>query len=207
MIPQLARPIGRHKEVLRLPASGRTVVLGTLAMTALIGVALASCRATNVPCSPSSCSGCCAGDVCVEGGGHAACGRDGRACVACGSNEACAAGSCSAADSGLRTCPAGQECGYLVYGPACDPVGFGGCVGCRPQPTCAGCSSEVKRYSACRGLGCNATCEKQATCDAGGGCEPLWYPCSGDRAWECEDRRCCVYEPPYITGTYDCVCQ
>lgn len=46
-------------------------------------------------CSPLSCTGCCAGDVCLDGTSDEACGYDGRGCNTCPSTHRCEApGAC-----------------------------------------------------------------------------------------------------------------
>lgn len=49
-----------------------------------------------VPCSPASCKGCCAGDVCAVGDQDIACGLGGGACANCSTSHlSCAAGACA----------------------------------------------------------------------------------------------------------------
>ncbi len=52
------------------------------------------CQA-NTTCDPSSCTGCCVGDLCAQGTQGQACGYGGVACVNCGCMGSCYNGSCT----------------------------------------------------------------------------------------------------------------
>ncbi|MDP1920448.1 MAG: hypothetical protein Q8L14_29660 [Myxococcales bacterium] len=66
-------------------------------LTTILGVLLlAGCGATQVPCGPSSCQGCCdAQGSCVATPSAQQCGSGGNQCSACGAGAICLVGSCS----------------------------------------------------------------------------------------------------------------
>lgn len=49
---------------------------------------------TGQTCDPSSCAGCCADGVCVEGTTSDACGTGGETCATCQAGQTCGAGTC-----------------------------------------------------------------------------------------------------------------
>jgi hypothetical protein len=49
----------------------------------------------NTTCDPSSCTGCCVGDICAQGNQNEACGYGGVACVPCGPEGSCYGGKCA----------------------------------------------------------------------------------------------------------------
>jgi hypothetical protein len=51
------------------------------------------CQA-NGACNPTTCTGCCVGDICAQGNQSAACGWGGAACSVCGTGSACYSGVC-----------------------------------------------------------------------------------------------------------------
>ncbi len=73
------------------------MVLRSLLVAAAALSLASSCTLTGSACGPDTCNGCCDGNgICQPGGTAAVCGASGNACVACGANEACNAGSCGA---------------------------------------------------------------------------------------------------------------
>jgi hypothetical protein len=74
-------------------------------------------------CNPATCSGCCAGAVCVTNPSAAACGNSANACVACASGSACVAGSCADVDE----CLTGNG-GCDIHGSCTNTVGSRTCA-------------------------------------------------------------------------------
>ncbi len=61
-----------------------------------------------VPCSPSTCAGCCTAGRCFPGDTHDACGVSGGFCFACPANRSCIAGTCTAGEVVLFGGQSGQ---------------------------------------------------------------------------------------------------
>ncbi len=83
-------------------------------------------RATDGPCSPSNCDGCCYGnDYCSTGRHDNSCGHGGEPCLRC--NPAEGSGHCELLDGGGGVCS--------DAGPPCDPETCAGC--CTTDGVCA----------------------------------------------------------------------
>lgn len=192
----------------------------------LVGVLLlgAACGTAQEPCSPSNCTGCCAGDVCQPGSLDTACGVSGLSCSDCSaSNQMCLAGSCvsvgiggpggkdggapgTGKDGGEQHNPDGGtgctdgevRCGESCVGTDADPMHCGACdAACGQGEVCV--SGACQMAPDCR----NTPCVGLSYCDMTNGmCIP---GCSEDA--QCgENERCdltthaCVCE----SGTHDC---
>ncbi len=140
--------------------------VATLLLTALL---LSGCGDDTPPagsCGPSSCSGCCLGDVCDPGNPVAACGTAGQGCFACAAGESCVAGVC-AKPSGCSpaSCPSGCcYSGVCMPGDNASLCGQGGasCVVCKDGERCTNRSCQA---TACTPATCASGC-----CDSKGNC-------------------------------------
>lgn len=78
-----------------------------------VALATAACGSTigppPVPCGPSSCTGCCRGDSCVDGTSDSACGRAGAQCADCGTSRLCLNASCE-----VEPLPAGAKIVFVT---------------------------------------------------------------------------------------------
>ncbi|MDP9150386.1 MAG: hypothetical protein M3O36_10665, partial [Myxococcota bacterium] len=93
-----------------------------------------ACNTVVPRCDASTCSGCCAGNVCFMGNDPNQCGVSGRGCQNCAASGAvCLGGQCR--------------------GPACGPSNCGGCClggRCLPGDTPMTCGSAGQQCGACR---------------------------------------------------------
>ena len=124
----------------------------------------------TITCNAQNCNGCCtASGQCLPGGDTTACGRQGVACEACGTNEVCAT-------SG----PGAGTCQSL---PTCSPLNCPGCcVGNQcvvsTTPFACGVNGQV-----CKTCGPNQVCDAGGQCVSGSVCNPATCPtgcCVGD---------------------------
>ena len=106
------------------------------------------------------CAGCCDGVTCLPGNGNAACGTNGRACVACGDGTECVGGACL---------PPGGCAGCLLATGECVPGGDDAACGTGGD-TCRDCATHERcEAGTCAGnRDCNASncdgCCDGATC-------------------------------------------
>jgi len=115
------------------------------------------CEAQPPKCDPTTCTGCCAGDVCVTSPSDTQCGTNGAACTDCTtSGETCNAGTC------VSTCTA-QSC------PGCCQAGtcFAGFVDSRCGSGGAACVDCTQQQTTCDTLATPRVCDsQQTTCPA-----------------------------------------
>lgn len=126
-------------------------------------------------CGPDNCNGCCnAAGQCVAGNDTTACGRQGLACAACGTNEICARDG----QPNARTCQPLAPCGPAT----CD----GCCVGNQCVETGTGSACGIK------GVACKQ-CGSTESCNAVGQCVPDTADCNpGNCAGCCIGDICAV---------------
>ncbi len=91
------------------------------------------CVAGTCACDPSSCAGCCSGNMCMSGTDESACGRGGADCAVCPRDIACGTASCGTCGGNGQRCCDGDACSAPL---SCGGGGQSGVCGCAPN--CAG---------------------------------------------------------------------
>lgn len=138
-----------------------------------------SCEAGACKCTPTSCAGCCEGDVCKSGLSDGQCGAAGSACAGCPAGQHCDAGACEGCNP--LTCASGCCSGKTCNAPSVMHCGGDGGV-------CAACDpirANVCDAGRC-GCGAGAACAAGQSCDAGAcTCDPTSCP-----AGCCQDGQC-----------------
>ncbi|HEY1958525.1 MAG TPA: hypothetical protein VGH28_23065 [Polyangiaceae bacterium] len=117
------------------------------------------CTSTQPLCTPQNCTGCCAGDVCVQKGneGDTQCGLFGVACADCAAQgEICSNGSC-ATTCNPKNCPGCCQANTCFAGFLDSRCGSGG----------ASCADCTQQKSTCDTLAKPRVCKgQQTTCPA-----------------------------------------
>jgi hypothetical protein len=135
-------------------------------------VAGASCG-SKVPCSPSSCQGCCdSTGACQSGLSNNSCGRVGSVCTACGAGFSCFSGGCISTGSGNGGGAAANGGGTNASGGGTS--GFGGGTGFGGGVGATGGGSGLGGGVGAAGGGSGSTCDPTncAGCCQGGTCMP-----------------------------------
>jgi hypothetical protein len=110
-------------------------------------------------CLPSTCDGCCDGDVCSSGNVDDACGQGGAECFSCVTVGAeCVDREC-VAPCGPETCAGCCAGGVCLDGTSVDACGEGG-------ETCTDCGTDVCDSGTCLAQACTDTCG--GCCDVDG---------------------------------------
>lgn len=157
-----------------------------------------------MPCDRNTCpTGCCDADgVCQRADDDAQCGTDGRACVACGPDEACFAGACilpfaDAADCTPETCSgccSGNRCITSVSDTYCG-VGGDACTLCAFWEQCVdgACALDDNRCGPHNCQGCcidGYTCLLETTAEFCGSGGLVCENCPEGGYLRCEDGLC-----------------
>lgn len=121
-------------------------------------------------CGPSTCPGCCVGDICAVGTQPNACGSGGELCQSCSSQvpaRVCQSGSCQLPSCGPATCPngccSGDACVVGTQDHACGPIGGAACGDCAASNQVCQGRQCVER---CGPSTCAGCCRPNNTCDA-----------------------------------------
>jgi hypothetical protein len=152
----------------------------------------------QVTCNASNCTGCCAGNTCLQGNDPGACGTGGVLCVDCtSSNETCSVGLDAGFGGGSCITPPPPACNATTCptgccdGTVCLPGNLDSFCG-TAGGICTNCTSSNK---SCKGQTCvavaptcNATTCAQGCCDANNACQPGFVDTTcGSGGSSCQD--------------------
>jgi len=163
-------------------------------------------------CGPSTCGGCCQGELCVNDVSSSACGSAGFPCVQCDPGETCTNGQCGGSSScNLATCAQGccknNQCMPGDINTACgssgalcmDCVASGGtcqgqtCQGgqpCSPQ-ICSGCCQANQCFGGGEAARCGVSGASCVDCAASGkSCDPQTGNCVTGPPPSCSPASC-----------------
>ncbi len=189
----------------------------------LLAVLALSCGPTQSPCGPSTCSGCCQGDVCLEGSAVTACGASGNACDVCVRQD-CLLGHCvssatgggSGGGGGVTTdAGAGVDAGTAADAGTGGSGGGGGAPACRSDQDCPyrsrcfdGSTPQAHCEPFCHFTGASGCSAGQACSFVSTGASGEWIPECGAAGLQQEGEPC---TRRYLPRESDCapefVCQ
>jgi hypothetical protein len=120
-------------------------------------------------CGPSTCAGCCVGDVCQTGTTTSACGKGGANCTACTGSAVCTNGACTVAPCGPSNCAGCCSSNTCQTGTIVNACGKGGvaCAICQSGQVCL-------QSQTCGKCQTNKDCDANSVCSTATGCESAY---------------------------------